>query len=184
MWPMTAPLKDAVPAVFFDRDGTLMEEVNYCGDPREVRLLPGATEALRALRSHGFKTFVITNQSGIGRGYFNEEAYHAVHAELERQLGADLIDATYFCPDFPSESSLRRKPSPAMVLEAQHDHHLDLPRSFFVGDRGLDIACGKAAGTRTILVETGYGLGEKSSAPDWIARDLAHAAEIILHADD
>ncbi len=182
---MTGPREGTHRAVFLDRDGTVMEEVHYCRQPGDVKVFRGAGEALQLLKQHGFKLIIITNQSGIGRGYFTKEEYRQVHAELLRQLGDGLIDGAYFCPDLPEIGSLRRKPSPEMVFEAARDHDLELGHSFFVGDRALDVACGKAAGVRTLLVQTGYGLAETACAPDWIARDLAHAAEIILtHADE
>ncbi len=168
------------PAVFLDRDGTLMREVNYCSDPNAVEIFDGVSDSLRSLKEAGYKLFVITNQSGIGRGYFSEEQYRAVEAELSRQLGANLLDATYYCPDKPDTGSRRRKPSPEMVLEAARDHHLDLARSFFVGDKAIDIECGKNAGVRTILVQTGYGTGERHCTPDWIVHDICEAARLIL----
>lgn len=168
------------PAIFLDRDGTLMRDVDYCGDPAEVEVFPQAPETLRGLKQNGYKLIVITNQSGIGRGYFTEAGYRAVEAEFLRQLGDGLIDASYHCPDLPGSNSVRRKPGPGMIFEAQHDHRLDLRRSFMIGDKASDIGCGRNAGTRTILVQTGYGAGETNCGADWIARDLAHAAEIIL----
>ena len=175
---MTLPTECGTPAVFLDRDGTIMEEVNYCRDPRDVKVFPGAADALRRLNKHGFRLIIITNQSGIGRGYFSEADYRAVHAELVRQLGGDIIDDAYFCADHPDIASARRKPSPEMVFEAQRAHQLDLSRSFFVGDKVIDVECGRAAGVRTILVQTGYG--ESHANADWIARDLGDAADIIL----
>lgn len=166
-------------AVFFDRDGVLMEEVHYCGDPARVKAFPGAGEALRRIRTAGFRTFIVSNQSGIGRGLITEAQYRAVEDELLRQIGPGLIDATYFCADPPGTPSLRRKPEPGMVLEAAADYGLDLARSFFVGDKSSDIECGRRAGTRTILVLTGYG-AQQNCAPDFTARDLAEAADIIL----
>lgn len=166
-------------AVFLDRDGTIMRDVDYCSDPNAIELFDGVIEALRKLKNAEFKLFVITNQSGIGRGYFSEEQYQAVETELNRKLGPGLIDATYFCPDKPGSNSRRRKPAPEMVLEAARDHRLDLKRSFFVGDKAIDIDCGRNAGVRTVLVRTGHGHSEKC-APDWTAEDLPEAAEIIL----
>jgi len=177
---MTATPNERSPAVFLDRDGTIMRDVEYCGDPARVEVFPTAAEAVRRVRAAGFKIYVITNQSGIGRGYFTETDYRLVEAEVERQLGSGLIDGTYFCPDRPESGSTRRKPAPGMVFEAQRDHNLDLTRSFFVGDKPLDAECGRAAGLSTIVVQTGI---EKSSGPtgaDWDARDLAEATEIIL----
>ena len=169
------------PAVFFDRDGTLIEEVHYCSDPSRVRLYPGVPEALAKLKSAGFLNIIITNQSGIGRGIITLGQYEAVHAELLRQIGnPSLITATYYCPDHPNVPSTRRKPAPGMVLEAAQDHGIDLSRSWFIGDKAADISCGKAAGTRTILVQTGYGQQETASAPDFLAKDVVAAVEIIL----
>jgi D-glycero-D-manno-heptose 1,7-bisphosphate phosphatase len=166
-------------AVFFDRDGTLMDEVHYCADPARVHVFPGVPEALRKLKESGFRTFVITNQSGIGRGLITEAQYHAVQEELLRQIGAGLIDATYFCPDPPAVPSTRRKPQPGMVLEAAAAYDIDLARSYFIGDKSADIECGRRAGTRTILVLTGYG-AEQEARPDFTARDMTEAVEIAL----
>jgi D-glycero-D-manno-heptose 1,7-bisphosphate phosphatase len=169
-------------AVFFDRDGTLMEEVHYCGDPARVRVFPGVPEALQKLKEAGFRTFVISNQSGIGRGLITEAQYRAVKEELLRQLGAGMIDATYFCADPPGMPSTRRKPEPGMVLEAAAAYDIDLARSYFIGDKSADIECGRRAGTRTILVMTGYG-AEQDGRADFTARDVAEAVEIVLRAD-
>jgi D-glycero-D-manno-heptose 1,7-bisphosphate phosphatase len=179
---MTVSSNETYPAIFLDRDGTLMRDVDYCGDPGQVEVFAGATGALRQLKEAGYKLVIITNQSGIGRGYFNEADYRAVEREFLRQIGDDLIDGTYYCADVPEMNSPRRKPAPGMILEAEHNHHLDLARSYFIGDKASDIACGRNAGVRTILVQTGYGAHETDCRADWIARDLAHAAEIILGA--
>ena len=168
------------PAVFFDRDGTLMTDVNYCDDPKNVFLHPGVREALGRLKAAGFKNIVITNQSGIGRGYMTVEQYRAVEAEVLRQIGADLLEATYFCPDTPSQPSTRRKPEPGMVLEAVEEHHIDLSRSFFVGDKSSDIECGRRAGVRTIFVLTGSRESPGKAQPDFVAKDIAAAADIVL----
>ena len=168
-------------AVFFDRDGTLMEEVHYCGDPARVRVFPGVPQALRKLKEAGFRTFIITNQSGIGRGLITEAQYRAVQEELLRKIGAGVVDAAYFCADPPTVPSTRRKPEPGMVLEAVADYDIDLARSYFIGDKSADIECGQRAGTRTILVLTGYG-AEQDSRPDFTAHDMAEAVEIVLTA--
>lgn len=167
-------------AVFLDRDGTIMRDVDYCGDPKLVEVFAGAPRALRRLKSAGFQIIVITNQSGIGRGYFTEADYRAVEREVDRQIGAGLIDRTYFCPDLPDSGSPCRKPAPGMILQAQRDCGIDLRRSFMVGDKLIDSQCGHNAGVRSILVRTGF---EKRTAPsdaDWEAEDLAEAADIIL----
>jgi D-glycero-D-manno-heptose 1,7-bisphosphate phosphatase len=144
-------------AVFFDRDGTLMEEAHYCGDPAMVKVFRGVPEALRRLKEAGFGVFIITNQSGIGRGLITEAQYREVEEEFLRQAGRDWIDASYYCPDAPGVPSNCRKPDPGMVLEAAAAHDIDLSASYFVGDKSIDIECGRRAGTRTVLVLTGYG---------------------------
>lgn len=161
-----------------------MEDVDYCRDPNKVFLHPGVHEALARLKAAGFKNIVITNQSGIGRGYMTEQQYREVEAEVLRQIGPVLLDATYFCPDAPWQPSSRRKPQPGMVLEAVNEHDIDLSRSFFVGDKASDIECGRAAGVRTILVQTGYGEAETGGSPDFIAKDVVAAVDIILKSVD
>src|SRR6266571_6626968 len=114
----TAKMPDALSsAVFMDRDGTIMEDCVYCSDPKDVRIFPGVPEALRRLKSSGFKLIIITNQSGIGRGLFTLDQYRAVESEVLRQLGDGLIEATYFCPDAPEQHSKCRKPTPGMVVQ-------------------------------------------------------------------
>ena len=167
-----------------DRDGTLIEEVDYCSDPKDVRLYPGVRDALRQLKNSGYKNIIITNQAGIGRGKLTEAQYRAVEAEVLNQIGPGLVDATYFCPDAPWEPSTRRKPQPGMVLEAAEEHGIDLAASFFVGDKTSDIDCGRNAGTRTILVQTGYGNQQDDACPDFIAKDVVAAADIILKSAD
>ncbi len=167
------------PAVFFDRDGTLMEDAHYCADPAQVHVYPGVSEALRNLKQAGFRIFVVSNQSGIGRGLITSAQHDAVQAEFLRQVGGGLIDASYFCPDAPGTPSTRRKPEPGMVLEAARDFSIDLPRSYFVGDKAADIECGRRAGTRTILVRTGYG-AEQACTADFTAEDAAAATALIL----
>ncbi|MEP6822339.1 MAG: HAD family hydrolase [Chthoniobacterales bacterium] len=175
-----APPNDRSPAVFLDRDGTIMRDVGYCGDPAHVEIFAGTSAALQRLRDSGFRTFVITNQSGIGRGYFSEADYLAVAAEVDRRLGVGLINGTYFCPDVPGSDSHRRKPAPAMILEAQCEHAIDLERSFMVGDKPIDVECGRNAGVQTILVRTGKPIPGGDHGADWEAEDLAAAVEIIL----
>ena len=167
-------------AVFVDRDGTLIHDADYCSDPSQVKAFEGAAAALRQLKDAGFKIIVITNQSGIGRGFFSEEQYRAVEAEVSRQLGDGLIDATYFCPDAPDRPTTCRKPAPGMVLEAAKDHHVDLSRSFLIGDKEIDAECAHNAGVRAIRVRTGFDKTTEGSCADWVAEDLQAAAEIIL----
>ena len=167
-------------AVFIDRDGTIIEDADYCSQPKQVKIFPGVPQALRRLKSNGFKLIVITNQSGIGRGFFTVDEYRSVESEVSRQLGHGLIAATYFCPDVPGQISSHRKPSPGMILQAKRDHQIDLTRSFFIGDKEIDVECGRNAGVRTIRVQTGFDRDIAGSAADWTAKDFSAAARIIL----
>jgi|SRR5438045_1952842 len=169
------------PAVFVDRDGTIMEDAEYCSHPKQVRVFPGVPNALRRLKDAGYKIIVITNQSGIGRGFFTVEQYRAVEAEVLHQLGDGLVDATYFCPDVPGKPSECRKPAPGMVLRATRDHDVDLARSFLIGDKEIDAECAHNAGVRAIRVRTGFDRMTDGSCADWVADDLPAAAEIILN---
>ena len=168
------------PAVFLDRDGTLMHDVGYCGDPKEVSLVDGVPEALRKLKEAGYRLIVVTNQSGIGRGYFDETQYRAVDTEVSRQIGKNIIDATYHCPHLPNDGCTCRKPSPEMVLQAARQHDVDLCSSFYVGDKKSDIECGRNAGLKTILVRTGYGKETDGKLADFVADDFKAATDIIL----
>src|SRR5256885_16604537 len=175
-------MRDAMSsAVFIDRDGTIMEDCIHCSDPKNVKIFPGVPEALRRLKSNGFKLIIITNQSGIGRGLFTVEQYRAVEAEVLRQLGAGLIDATYFCRDVPGQHSSCRKPAPGMIVTATREHQIDLARSFLIGDKEIDAECGRNVGVRTIRVRTGFDRETAGSMADWVAEDLPAAAEIILN---
>jgi D-glycero-D-manno-heptose 1,7-bisphosphate phosphatase len=169
-------------AVFLDRDGTLMEDTGYVRRADDVHLYADAREALAELKAAGFKLVIVTNQSGIGRGIFSDAEYRAVHKELLRQLGAGLIDATYFCPDHPDHATERRKPAPGMLLEAARDHGLDLARSFMVGDKAADVEAGRRAGVAgSILVRTGVGEADAARAgADVMADNLSAAAAWIL----
>ena len=169
------------PAVFIDRDGTIMEDTDYCSHPKDVRVFPGVLEALRRLKSRGFKLIIITNQSGIGRGLFTLDQYRAVESEVLQQLGDGLIDATYYCPDAPGQHSNCRKPAPGMVVKATQDHHIDLSRSFLIGDKEVDVQCARNAGVRAIRVRTGIQRDVTGSNADWVADDMPAAAKIILN---
>jgi D-glycero-D-manno-heptose 1,7-bisphosphate phosphatase len=168
------------PAIFLDRDGTIMHDADYCSSPDQVRVFDGTSAALRRLKKAGYKIIVITNQSGIGRGFFSEEQYRAVEAEVNRQVGDNLIDATYFCPDVPGQPSECRKPAPGMVLQSAREHDVDLSRSFLIGDKEIDAECAHNAGVRAIRVRTGFDKMTDGSCADWVAEDLPAAAEIII----
>jgi D-glycero-D-manno-heptose 1,7-bisphosphate phosphatase len=168
-------------AVFLDRDGTLMEEVHYCADPRLVRVYDGVTSSLRALQAAGFRTILVTNQSGIARGLIPLEAYHRVHSRLIELLGPDTLDAAYMSPDAADSASFRRKPNPGMLFEAAQDWNLALDRSWIIGDRALDLACGRNASLAGgILVRTGYGKTEESKASTL----ASHTADGLVDAVD
>lgn len=171
--------KNLRPALFLDRDGTLMEEVDHCRDPALVKVYPGASEELTRAKALGWATIIVTNQSGIGRGYFTVEEFWAVQLELLRQLG-DVIDASYMAPDHPDTPSPRRKPAPGMILEATAEHGIDLSRSWMIGDKAIDVECGRNAGVRTILVETGYGRKTAECSPDHRAPTVTEAIRIAL----
>ena len=168
------------PAVFFDRDGTLIEEVHYCSNPSQVRAIQGATEALLKLAEAGFALVIVTNQSGIGRGYFTHDDYNRVHEEVLWQLQPAVLTASYYDESAPDQPSARRKPSIAMLEEAAREHGLDLSRSWMVGDKTSDIECGKNAGLRTVLVETGHGKDHLGCGADAVVPDIGYAADFIL----
>ena len=166
-------------AVFLDRDGTLMEEVNYCNDPKRVRVFPGTVGALQRLRHAGWLTVVVTNQSGLARGKISPEQYAAVNAEFLRQLPGG-IDAVYFCADHPDSPTPRRKPGSGMLEEAARNHGIDLTRSWMIGDKEIDVECGRRAGCRTILVRTGYGAELENTGADFVHEDIVSASNMIL----
>lgn len=172
------------PAVFLDRDGTLMHDTGYVGRPEDVLLFEGVAEALTQLKARGFRTVIVTNQSGIARGKFTLDDYHAVHARFLELLGPGLIDAVYFCAEHPDHASDRRKPGPGMLLEAARDHDLDLARSWMIGDRAGDLEAGRRAGVRSILVRTGEGERCDGTGAAFIAKDFAAAAAFILRTSD
>jgi D-glycero-D-manno-heptose 1,7-bisphosphate phosphatase len=178
--PANVPSPNGSPAVFVDRDGTLMEEVCYCNDPEKVRLIAGASEALRSLRQRGYRTVLVTNQAGIARGLISRAQYEAVHARLLDLLGPETLDACYMCPDGPDTPSTHRKPAPGMLLQAREELRLDFDHSWMIGDKPLDIQCGRNAGVRGILVQTGYGREAGECGALHIATDISAAAAWIL----
>jgi histidinol-phosphate phosphatase family protein len=173
------------PAVFVDRDGVLIREVNYLRRPEQVRLLKGSAEAVKALRAAGFKVVCITNQSGVGRGYLTVPTLKKAHA----RMGADLrkkgarLDGLYFCPHLPADGCRCRKPATGMLEDAARQLSLDLGRSWFVGDTTADMACAAAAGCAGgVLVRTGKGGrdGKHAAKPAHASANLAAAARWIL----
>jgi D-glycero-D-manno-heptose 1,7-bisphosphate phosphatase len=177
------------PAVFLDRDGTICEEVGYLNHISRFRMFDFAAAAIRKLNEARVAVFVVTNQSGVGRGLFPESLVEQVHAEMKRQLagvGARLEDI-YYCPHRADDGCDCRKPKPGLLERAAREHQLDLRRSVIVGDRHADVELAHRVGGRSVLVETGYGRGELewnaakwTARPDHIAQDLAHSVEWIL----
>ncbi len=177
------------PAVFLDRDGTLAEEVGYLNHVSRFRMFPFVAAAIRRLNEAKYLAIVITNQSGVGRGYFPDSLIHAVHELMTEQLAKEgaHIDALYYCPHKGDDACACRKPKPGMLERAAREHGLDLRRSFVVGDRYGDIQLAHRVGARAIMVRTGYGEGEIQwhsaqwpAPPDFIAENLADAADWIL----
>lgn len=180
-------------AAFLDRDGTIIELVHHLNDPKDVRLIPGAGDAIAQLRAAGWPVVIITNQSVIGRGKLTEAGLDDIHVEMRAQLaehGAD-IDGIYFCPLAPTikdptviEDEMR-KPGPGMLHQAADEMDLDLAASWMVGDTVSDMLAGRNAGCRTILVRTGYGAkySHDRAALDHDVPDLTRAVTIILNEE-
>jgi len=187
-------------AVFLDRDGTICEEVGYLNSIHQMRLIPRTGEAIRLLNQKRFKVVVITNQSGVARGYFPESILKEIHAEMERLLreeGANL-DAIYYCPHHPTEGSppylqecTCRKPATGLLLQAAAELDLDLPSSYMIGDHVSDVECGQRVEAETILLLTGHGqdalnkIAGLPKPPSYIATDIYEAVQWILkHAGE
>lgn len=173
-------------AVFLDRDGTIIKDMEFSTDPAVLEPLPGALEGLRLLQEAGYELVVITNQSGVARGYFDEESLRAFHDYMTGWFGARgiMLSGIYYCPHYVDGALSQyaidcgcRKPQPGMILRAAADRRLDLAQSWMVGDRDADIGAGKAAGCRTIRV------GDKpndAEPAEFTAADMTEAAGIIL----
>lgn len=170
------------PAVFLDRDGTLIEEVNFLSRVEDLRLFPYTAESVRLLKENGFLVIVVTNQSGIGRGVYDEAAMHAIHDQIQVDL-AGAIDGFYFCPHLPCDGCDCRKPGLGMINAALADFEIDMSRSWMIGDKKIDVETGEQANIRTAFVLTGYGQQHKASLqeiPDVIANNLRDAARAIV----
>lgn len=168
--------------IFFDRDGTLNEDVDYLSRVEDLSVYPFTLPALKLLKDYGFLLVVVTNQSGIGRGIYDEAALNSIHQEMQEQVD-HLIDAFYHCPHLPAEGCGCRKPALGMIERAKKDFELDLAHSWFVGDKKLDIETGFAAGTMTAMVRTGYGAyheGRLERKADVIAENVLEAAKKIV----
>ncbi len=178
-------------AVFLDRDGTINVEKEYLHRPEEFAFIPGAPEAIRLLKEAGFLVIVVTNQSGVGRGYYDEAAVHRLHRYMDGELSrfGTGVDGYYLCPHHPlhgvgpyRRACGCRKPLPGMLLEAARDFSVDLAASWIVGDKRADVEAGLAAGCRPVLVRTGYGEEETESLPAGVpvCDDLLAAARAII----
>ena len=177
-------------AVFLDRDGTLIAEKNYLHRPEDVHIFPATPAGLKRLGDAGFRLFIVSNQSGIGRGYFTLADVDHVNQHLCRELARSGVrfEKIYIAPEKPDEPSHGRKPSPQFLFDARDEFGLDLADSFMIGDKLSDLECGWNAGVKkSILVRTGYGAELERESPDKISRavvvdDLVGAADWILNS--
>jgi D-glycero-D-manno-heptose 1,7-bisphosphate phosphatase len=169
--------------VLLDRDGTLIKEKNYLRDPDQVELIPGAGAALKRLQNGGWGICLVTNQSGIARGYFDLEQLQKVHRQLAEELAVfDVeLDGIYICPHSPEDACDCRKPLPGMIDQAIAVHGFDPRQAWVIGDKEVDIGLGHAVGAKSILVRTGYGKSyESETKADMVADDVSEAVDLIL----
>jgi D-glycero-D-manno-heptose 1,7-bisphosphate phosphatase len=187
---MTPKKKSA--AAFLDRDGTIIRQVELMHKVGQLRILPGAAEAIRLLNQNGIRVLIVTNQPVVARGVCTEDEVRLIHEELKQRLlkkGA-RIDAIYYCPHHPNATLEQyrvqcscRKPEPGMIIRAAQEQGVNLGRSVMIGDTTQDIMAGSRAGTQTILVQTGHGGRDPwqyDCVPDWTARNLLEAARLWL----
>lgn len=184
------------PAVFLDRDGTINEQMGYINHISRFHLLPGVRKAVRSLNDQGYLAIVVSNQSGVARGYFPIELVHSIHEYMKKLMneGGARIDEVFFCPHHPSGEVTQyagscdcRKPEPGLIRQATECFGIDLEASYVIGDRYTDIVMAHRLGLRGILVKTGYGLGDleyvlpkKHLKPNYIATDLLDAVTWII----
>ncbi len=172
-------------AVFLDRDGTICEDVNYLSRPEQLKIFSFAAEAIRLLNEKNFLVILITNQSGIARGFFDGNALREIHEKLVLQLTEQnaKLDAIYFCPHNSVDDCACRKPKTGMIEQATKDFSIDLKNSWMIGDKWIDVETGFRAGTKTALVLTGYGqkdIQQLERKPDIIAESLFETVEKII----
>jgi len=172
-------------AIFLDRDGTICEDVGYLSRPEQIKLFPFAAEAVRLLNENGFIVILITNQSGIARGFFDENALREIHEKLVSELAEQnaKLDAIYFCPHNSVDNCACRKPKTGMIEQATKDFSIDLKNSWMIGDKWIDVETGFRAKTKTALVLTGYGqkdIQQLERKPDIIAESLFETVEKII----
>ncbi len=184
------------PAVFLDRDGTIIEEVGYIDSPDKIQPIAGAEEAIKLFRDAGFKIIIVSNQSGVAHGYFDENTVMLINDRVAENFASNgaNIDAFYFCPHHPDygDQNYRRncdcrKPQPGMFLQAAEEHKIDLSKSIMIGDKFTDVQAGKNLNLYSILVLTGFGkeqfqkikLNGLRPAPDFVAENVGDAALFI-----
>jgi len=175
--------------IFLDRDGTIIEEVGYLQEPQNLHIIKGAAQAIRLLNEENLLVVMITNQSGIERGYYSENMLKEIHLELFDQLAIREahIDAIYYCPHHPDINCNCRKPKVGMIDQAVERFGIDLQSSWVIGDKSSDIAAGKYVGSNTVLVLTGYGkwtqdqMTEDRVLADYVCQDLLEAVRMILN---
>ena len=174
--------KQKTKAIFIDRDGTLIEEVNYLHRVEDLRYFPFTNEAIQLLKANDFLVIVVTNQSGIGRGIYTENDMHRIHEQIQTDL-TEKLDAFYFCPHLPDEGCVCRKPNLGMIEAACADFAIDLENSWMIGDKAIDAGTGFNAEIKTALVLTGYGskdVEKLTQKPDLIAENLLEAVQWIM----
>lgn len=173
------------PAIFLDRDGTINLEIGYLSEPEKFELLPNVLTGLKKMQDLGYRLVIVTNQAGIGLGYFTKEDFYRVNKKMLTEVSRSgiTIDKIYFCPHSKAESCPCRKPEIGLILRAKEELNLDLANSFFIGDSDIDIQAGARAGMKTILIQSELAPDPASMeiTPDFIARDLLEAAEVILN---
>ncbi len=170
--------------VVLDRDGTLIVERHYLSEPEQVELLPGAVQGLRQMCRMGLGLVVVTNQSGIGRGYFDHQRLAEINARMLELLAAEdiFLDGIYHCPHVPDDRCHCRKPEAGMILQAAADLNFNPANCFVIGDKPCDIELGQRVDATTMLVKTGYGtqvVANQATNPDYVVEDLAEAAWVI-----
>ncbi|MCU1289759.1 MAG: histidinol-phosphate phosphatase family protein [Acidobacteria bacterium] len=171
--------------IFVDRDGTLIEEVNFLSRLEDLRFFPYTREAVELLKKAGFLIVVVTNQSGIARKVFEEAAMHSIHEQIQADL-PEKLDAFYYCPHMPNDGCACRKPNTGMIEAARAEFPIDLEKSWMIGDKALDIELGFNAGIKTAMVLTGYGRGDIDKLerkPDIVAETLIDAVKLIVSYD-
>lgn len=170
------------PAVFLDRDGTINEDSNYVSNPDQFKLLPNAIDGMKKLQNAGYKLIIITNQGGIGLGYFTKNEFYKVNSKMFKLLSEHgvAIDKIYFCPHSKAENCKCRKPGTALLERAIKEADIIRENCFMIGDKELDVETGKNFGCRTIRIKSERDAEEEKIKPDYVARDLLEAANFII----